>query len=61
MVENSQKLQITGNSVIAATLGFNYYLKYFCNSSVTWAGKNINLDKNSLPIVRQKLRITTNQ
>jgi hypothetical protein len=42
-------------------MGFNYYLKYFCNSSVTWAGKNINLKKDNLPVVIGKVRITSNQ
>ena len=60
MVENNTKLQITGNSAIAATLGFNYYLKYFCNSSVTWAGKSINLEKGKpLPFVPEPIKIST--
>ena len=60
MIENNEKLQITANSAIAATWGFNYYLKYFCNSSVTWSGKNINLNKNNLPIVKDRVQITAN-
>ncbi|CAF1022348.1 unnamed protein product [Brachionus calyciflorus] len=59
MVENDEKLLIKANSGIAATWGFNYYLKYYTNSSVFWSGKNINLNNSNLPIVSQKVRITS--
>ena len=58
MIDNNKKLQITANSAIAATWGFNYYLKYYCNSSVYWSGKNINLKMNNLPIVVGKVTIS---
>jgi alpha-N-acetylglucosaminidase len=58
MVENGKKLKITANTAVAATWGFNYYLKYFCNSTVNWSGKNINLNKNDLPIVPFKIQVT---
>lgn len=59
MIENNQKLLIRGNTAVAATWGFNYYLKYYCNSSINWSGRNINL-KDSLPIVDNKIRIEAN-
>jgi hypothetical protein len=57
MVENNRKVQITANSPIAATWGFNYYLKYYANSSLHWSGKNINLKKDKLPLISNKIRI----
>ena len=57
MVDDRRKLQITANSALAAAWGFNYYLKYYCNSSVHWSGKNINLNRNSLPVVKGKVKI----
>ncbi len=57
MVENDSKLQITANSPVAATWGFNYYLKYYAKSSFVWSGKNINLH-DKLPIVKKKIKVT---
>lgn len=59
MVENDEKLLIKANSAVAAAWGFNYYLKYYTNSSVFWSGKNINLDDSSLPIVTKKIRLSS--
>ena len=53
------KLIITANSVNAATWGFNYYLKYYCNSSVFWSGKKNNIYQ-FLPKVPEKIQITDN-
>lgn len=58
MVNNNEALQITANSPVAAAWGFNYYLKYYANSSVYWSGKNININNGPLPIVDTKLRIS---
>jgi hypothetical protein len=58
MIEDDTKLQITATSGVAAAWGFNYYLKYYANSSVFWSGKNININKGSLPIVDKKINIT---
>ena len=44
MTQNNEKVLITSNSGVAAARGFNYYLKYYTNSSVYWPGKNINLN-----------------
>lgn len=60
MDSSGTKLIITANSVIAATWGFNYYLKYYCNSSVFWSGKNININSARLPRVSSKINIKAN-
>jgi hypothetical protein len=57
MIENNRKVQITANTPIAASWGFNYYLKYYANSSVHWSGKSINLSKEKLPPISNKIRI----
>lgn len=57
MIDDNSKLKITANSPVAAAWGFNYYLKYFANSSVYWSGKNINLDAGPLPIVDEKTTV----
>ena len=59
MIDNDSRLQITANSPVAAAWGFNYYLKYFSQSSVVWSGKNINLAQAGLPIVKNKIKITS--
>lgn len=58
MIENNKKLQITANTGVAAAWGFNYYLKYYCNSTVNWSGKNINLVPNELPTVTKPIQIS---
>ena len=60
MVDGNSKVRIKANNAVAASWGFNYYLKYYCNSSITWAGKNINVPKGSLPIVPTPVSITAN-
>lgn len=59
MIENDQKLLIKANTAVAAAWGFNYYLKYYTNSSIFWSGKNINLDEFRLPIVSKKIRLSS--
>ena len=59
MIENNKRVQIKANSPIAATWGFNHYLKYYTNSSVFWSGKKINLNNSYLPIVPQKVKLTS--
>jgi alpha-N-acetylglucosaminidase len=60
MTENNRTLLITANTGTAAAWGFNYYLKYYCNSSVNWSGKNININiKDKLPVVLEKVRISS--
>ena len=57
MIDDDSKLKITANSPVAAAWGFNYYLKYYANSSVYWSGKNINLNAGCLPIVDEKIKV----
>jgi hypothetical protein len=57
MDEANEKLVITANSVLAATWGFNHYLKYYTNSSVFWSGKNIRINSSGLPKVPTKIKI----
>ena len=52
MDNSGSKIVITANSIIAATWGFNYYLKYYCNSTVHWSGRNININGGRLPQVQ---------
>lgn len=59
MVQNNRKLLIKATSPVAAAWGFNHYLKYYTNSSIFWSGKNINLDGKQLPVVPQKVSITS--
>lgn len=58
MTDSNRTLSIKANTGVAACWGFNYYLKYFCNSSVNWSGKNLNI-KNVLPIVSNKVRVSS--
>lgn len=58
MTNENKNLKITANTAVAASWGFNYYLKYYTNSSIQWSGTNINLNYDSLPIVTGKVRIT---
>jgi hypothetical protein len=56
-MDEAGKLIITANSVIAATWGFNHYLKYYANSSVYWSGKNIRISSSGLPKVNRPVEI----
>lgn len=51
---------IAGNSPIAQAVGLNWYLKYYCNTTVSWqAADPIELPK-TLPTVEEKIRKVTN-
>lgn len=49
------KMIIRGSTGVAICSGFNWYLKYYCNSSIHWSGSQINIPK-VLPQVNSKLR-----
>ena len=51
----NKKIVIKGTSPIALTAGFNWYLKYYCKSSISWNGNNINLP-SPLPVINEKLK-----
>nr|KAG5689260.1 hypothetical protein BaRGS_006380 [Batillaria attramentaria] len=52
-----QKMQVTGSTGIAAAMGVYYYLKYYCDSQYTWAGKNIRLPA-TLPVIATPITMT---
>lgn len=39
----NDKILIKGNNPIAMASGINWYLKYYCNSSVSWSGNQIKI------------------
>ena len=57
---NSSKPVLRGNNGVALASAFNYYLKYFCNCSISW-GRNGTGDQlrlpTTLPLPQQKIRI----
>ena len=50
------KIQITASSGVAASAGFNYYLKYWCNCHVSWSGVQLSLD-TVLPKIDTPVRV----
>ncbi|XP_050299995.1 alpha-N-acetylglucosaminidase isoform X1 [Anthonomus grandis grandis] len=42
------KIEITGTTGVAASTGFHYYLKYYCNAHISWEVSQLNLPE-SLP------------
>ena len=51
---------LRGNNGVALSSAFNYYLKYFCNCSISW-GRNGTGDQlklpSSLPLPKDKTRV----
>ena len=51
---------LRGNNGVALASAFNYYLKYFCNGSISWgrdgSGDQLTLPK-TLPLPQEKIRI----
>ncbi|XP_059151903.1 LOW QUALITY PROTEIN: alpha-N-acetylglucosaminidase-like [Physella acuta] len=52
-------IEVTGTSGVAASIGFYYYLKYYCNGQRTWAGQQTELPP-TLPVITTPIKITTN-
>uniref|UniRef100_A0A2C9K9Q2 Alpha-N-acetylglucosaminidase n=1 Tax=Biomphalaria glabrata TaxID=6526 RepID=A0A2C9K9Q2_BIOGL len=52
-------IQIIGTSGVAASMGFYYYLKYYCNGQRTWAGQQTELPP-LLPVITKPVKVTTN-
>lgn len=50
---------IRGNSNNSMAVGLNYYLKYFCNTEVSWNSTDKIILPESLPEVSEKIRITS--
>ncbi|XP_073984721.1 N-acetyl-alpha-glucosaminidase isoform X2 [Rhodnius prolixus] len=55
--KTSNQVQIYGTSGVAASWGFHYYLKEYCNCHISWDGDQINLPSD-LPSV--DIRVTAN-
>ena len=51
---------LRGNNGVALASAFNYYLKYYCNCSISWgrdgSGDQLRLPK-TLPLPQEKIRI----
>ena len=51
---------LSGNNGVALASAFNYYLKYFCNCSISW-GRNGSGDQlkmpDTLPLPKKQIRI----
>ncbi len=53
-----EKIVLRGTTGIDVISALNWYLKYYCNCSVSWCGSNLNLPEK-LPAVPQKIRETS--
>lgn len=49
--DSSERVQIIASSGVAASKGFNYYLKYYCNCHVSWEGSQLKSIPANLPNV----------
>ena len=49
------KIVIRGSSSVAICSGFNWYLRYYCHSQVSWGGDQLNVPF-PLPSVQEKVR-----
>lgn len=53
-----KKVKITGNTKIALSTGYHYYLKKYCNVHISWLGSNIALpEKLPIPSKTEKIDI----
>jgi len=52
------KLIITGNSANSMAVGLNYYLKYYCNTTVSWFVDDHFVAPKSLPVIEQPVEIS---
>ncbi len=44
------RVHITGNDGVSLASGLNYYLKYYCNVSVTQVGNQVNMPQRAVPV-----------
>lgn len=54
------RIRITGNDGVSLASGLNYYLKYYCNASITQVGNQVNLPKRAVPVgqrVRKECKV----
>jgi len=52
---NNNKLIISGNNANSMAVGLNYYLKYFCRTSVSWYSNDKIFLPSTMPVVPQPL------
>lgn len=50
------KITIRGNSANSMAVGINYYLKYYCKTSVSWYSNDTIELPQKLPTVNEKIR-----
>lgn len=55
---NDEILLIRATSIPAAGMGFNYYLKYFCNRNISLCGTNLD-PVDSIPVLKEKIYHST--
>ena len=51
---NGDKIVIAANNVNSLAVGFNYYLKYYCNTTVSWWADDAIILPEMLPAVPEK-------
>ena len=44
------KIRIQGNDNVSLAYGFNYYLRYYLNTSISWCGNNVPQPPKLLPL-----------
>lgn len=54
---NGDKIVIAANNVNSLAVGFNYYLKYYCNTTVTWSVEDAVVLPEVLPAVPEKVSV----
>ncbi len=54
ILQENEKILIKGDTPVAMASGLNWYLKYFCNSHISWEARQINIPEN-LPIIEQPI------
>ncbi|XP_074640981.1 alpha-N-acetylglucosaminidase-like [Tubulanus polymorphus] len=60
LISKNNRVYISGNSGVAAAWGFHYFLVQYCNSQITWAGKNIDMPANLPNISEPGITVTAN-
>ena len=48
--DEAGKIKITGNDGVSLATGLNYYLKYFCNVSITQVGNQVKMPARIVPV-----------
>lgn len=51
------KLVVTGNTANSMAVGLNYYLKYYCNTTVSWFVDDVFVEPATLPALDQEVEV----